>query len=294
MRTLLALLLLCSSASAQDFNWAFDDPFTWSVERPGDSASPVLDEPVRDTDVPSFVHRINVANRGGSGTFIAPGVFITCKHLFEGLRGYEVSIDGKSVEASVTLAPSHDVAIVQLGSGAAAVPVGDAAYMAECIAFGFGSETVHRGVISNDDTLSLYAGESGIEQGDSGGAVFCEGKLVGVIRGKNPANPLVCYFTPIQDVAALVAPFTQPSGAPLPAAEAADKPSITIAVADFVCPPCDTLKGYQWDAFNVTWQTGGAESYPQISWQDSRGVKRVLTGAYTPSRVMWSYRETMK
>lgn len=32
----------------------------------------------------------------------------------------------------------------------------------------------------------------------------------------------------------------------------------------------------------------------QISWQDSRGVKRVLTGAYTPSRVMWSYRETMK
>lgn len=70
------------------------------------------------------------------------------------------------------------------------------------------------------------------------------------------------------------------------------KPSITIALADFYCPPCEAVKAMNWTAFNVTWQTGGASSYPQISWQDSRGVKRVLTGAYRPDQVMWSYRRT--
>jgi thiol-disulfide isomerase/thioredoxin len=195
----------------------FSPPLHLSWEG-GETASPSNDSAVRGTEaLSSYVHRINVVNRGGSATCIAPGVFVTCKHLFEGLRGYQVNIDGHAVAASVTLSPSYDVAIVQLGSEAAAAPsaVGkfslSAPYMAECLAFGFGSETVHKGVISNDDTLSLYAGEGTIEQGDSGGAVFCDGVLVGVIRGKNPNNGKVCYFTPLKDVAALVAPFTPDS-----------------------------------------------------------------------------------
>lgn len=220
MRTLLALFVLCASASADDFRWNVEVPFfDWTLTVPeGGDASPSNDSAVRGTEaLSSYVHRINVVNRGGSATCIAPGVFITCKHLFEGLRGYQVSIDGQAVAASVTLSPSYDVAIVTLSSEAAAAPsaVGkfslSAPYMAECLAFGFGSETVHKGVISNDDTLSLYAGEGTIEQGDSGGAVFCDGVLVGVIRGKNPNNGKVCYFTPLKDVAALVAPFTPDS-----------------------------------------------------------------------------------
>lgn len=82
-----------------------------------------------------------------------------------------------------------------------------------------------------------------------------------------------------------------PATAP-PAAPAADKPSITITVADFYCAPCNQLKAMDWKDFNVTWAVGGAPAYPQISWQDARGVTRVLTGAYTPSRVMWSWKAT--
>lgn len=309
MRTLIALFLLAANVGAQEFNWAFDDPFAWKIG--GDPASLSKDSTVPGTDsgssvgqvsetpaLESFVHRINVVNRGGSATCIAPGVYVTCKHLFEGLRGYQVSIDGTAVAAEVTLSPTYDVAVIQVASGDVqkhrhiATSGGDL-YLAECIAFGFGSETVHRGFISNDDTLSLTS-EATIEQGDSGGAVFCDGELIGVIRGKNPANGRVCYFTPLKDVAALVAPFTPDAPALLGAPGADDKPKLRINIADFPCPPCDTLKGYEWDAFDVEWVTGGAESYPQISWLDSRGVRRVLTGAYSPSRVMWSLRETMK
>lgn len=305
MKTLLALipLLLAAPVGAQEFNWALDDPFTWQVtEKGGDPQSTggtdvTRSSAGRNSEAPaleSFVHRINVVNRGGSATCIAPGVYITCKHLFEGLRGYQVSIDGQAVAASVTMAPSHDVAVVVRidEASAASVDTGNAPYMAECLAFGFGSNTAHRGVISNDDTLSLHPGESGIEQGDSGGAVFCDGKLVGVIRGKNPDNDLVCYFTPLSSVASLIPASgavvdTQPSSATAPS-----KPSLRIALADFPCPPCDAVKAMDWSDFDVEWVTGGAESYPQISWLDKRGVRRVLTGAYTPSRVRWSWERT--
>lgn len=306
MRTLLALFVLCASASADDFRWAVEVPFfDWTLAVPeGGDASPSNDSAVSGKDARSFVHRINAANRGGSATCIAPGVFVTCKHVFEGLRGYQVSIDGQAVEATVELSPTHDVAVVRLQGDATTeltqvgkFALGSPEYMAECVAFGFGSETLHRGVISNDDTLSLYADQGTIEQGDSGGAVFCNGVLIGVIRGKNPNNGKVCYFTPLKSVAALVAPFSPDAASPAaPGADdnAVQKPAITINLADFPCPPCETLKGYDWSEFNVTWETGGAESYPQISWTDKRGVKRVLTGAYTPRRVMWSYRETAK
>lgn len=309
MRTLLALLLLAANVGAQDFNWALDDPFSWSITEKGG------DPDLRGTDVTSsgdgqesetppspesFVHRINVVNRGGSATCIGPGVYVTCKHLFEGLRGYQVSIDGQAVAASVTMAPSHDVAVVVIGDEASAASESASGrfslsapeFMAEHLAFGYGSETLHTGLVSNDDVLSLTS-EAGIQQGDSGGGVFANGTLVGVIRGKNPANPRVCYFTPLKDVAALVAPFS-PDAVPPADPGAESKPKLRINIADFPCPPCETLKGYSWDEFDVEWVTGGAPSFPQISWLDSRGVRRVLTGAYTPSRVKWSYDRTVE
>lgn len=314
MKTLIALLLLSVSASAQQFDWAITDdaPFSWSTTEKGGDLDLAADDPqslgtdvtgsgaVQDSEtaaLESFVHRINVANRGGSGTLIAPGVLVTCKHIFEGLSGYQVSIDGQAVAASVTLAPAHDVAIVRLGSEAAAAPFSaDApAYMSECLAFGFGSETLHRGVISNDGTLSLYADQGDIEQGDSGGAVFCDGKLIGVIRGKNPGNGKVCYFTPLSAVASLVAPFS-PAGGSYPNPPGAGKPSITIvSPATWDCQYCPGHRAQDWSDFNVTFeQRDGLPSYPCTEWTDNRGVIRRLYGKRTPSQVMWSYRETMR
>lgn len=263
------------------------DTGTEAHATPADVGDP---QPTAPASVSQYVHRINVADRGGSCVCIGPGVFVTCKHVFEGLRSFQVSIDGQAVAASVTFAPSHDVAIVRLGSetAAATVETGDAGYLASCTAFGFGSESEHTGTITNNDTLSLSDGE--IEQGDSGGGVFCDGKLVGVIRGKNPTNSRVCYFTPLSDVAALVAPFsrgTEPSD-PSPGAES--KPALTIRVAPFHCPPCEVMRGYDWSGFDVTWETGGTvqRGYPEASWKDSRGTLRWLSGAHTPNQVRWS------
>lgn len=225
-----ALLLLCL-LGGDDFRWAVERPsFSWSTRGGGhtSAASPQDAESSPTDGLSDYVHRINVANQGGSCVCIGDGVFITCKHVFEGVGVRDVRIDGQAVAASVTFAPSHDVAIVRLGSGAAAapllLPMGNIlprtetpAHMCECRAFGHGSEVIHTGVYSNDDTLSLMPGPGGITQGDSGGGVFCDGQLVGVIRGKNPGNSRVCYFTPLSDVAALVAPFSpeaEPEAAP--------------------------------------------------------------------------------
>lgn len=89
-----------------------------------------------------------------------------------------------------------------------------------------------------------------------------------------------------------VTPSTPPVATAPPAA-ADTKPAITITVAPFHCPPCNAVKAMDWSGFDVTWVTGGAVSaYPEISWKDKRGVKRILTGAYTPSRVRWSWERT--
>lgn len=69
-------------------------------------------------------------------------------------------------------------------------------------------------------------------------------------------------------------------------------PEITIRVAPFYCPPCNALKRMDWDGFDVHWEIGGADAYPQISWMDSDGTRRVLTGPYRPDQVRWSWERT--
>jgi hypothetical protein len=88
------------------------------------------------------------------------------------------------------------------------------------------------------------------------------------------------------------APFNPGAAVRHPTAPGADKPSITIHLADFKCPPCDVLKGYDWQDFDVTWVTGGADAYPSIAWHDKDGMRRVLRGAYSPWRVKWSWERT--
>lgn len=292
------ILLLALVGGDDGFKWAVDAPsFSWSVERSGDPASSLHDAEDRGTDAPSaFVHRIDVSNHSGSCVCIAPGVFVTAKHIFEGLSGYQVSIDGQAVAASVTFAPSHDVAIVQLGSETAAAPVeiGDAAYLANCTAYGMFSKTEHVGLVSNNDTLSLTS-DGAIAQGDSGGGVFSDGKLVGVIRGRNPENHRVCFFTPMAAVASLTAPFsreTAEASAPSPGADT--KPALTIiSPASWECVHCPGYVAQDWSQFNATKERrDGLPSYPCAEWTDKRGVIRRLYGAYTPSQVMWSWERT--
>jgi hypothetical protein len=88
------------------------------------------------------------------------------------------------------------------------------------------------------------------------------------------------------------APFNPGAAARLPTASGADK--LTIHMAPFHCPPCNTVKGYDWQGFDVSWVTGGADAYPTIAWFDKDGQRRVLRGAYSPKRVRWSFDRTME
>lgn len=101
-------------------------------------------------------------------------------------------------------------------------------------------------------------------------------------------------LSPNQFVAANrnAAPFNPGAAARLPTAPGADK--LTIHVAPFHCPPCEQVKRMDWQGFDVSWVTGGADAYPTIAWRDKDGVRRVLRGAYSPSRVRWSYNRTME
>lgn len=82
------------------------------------------------------------------------------------------------------------------------------------------------------------------------------------------------------------------SGAQPPVADPKSVAKIAIRCAPFHCPSCNKLKTFDWTGFDVDWQIGGADVYPEISWTDKRGVKRVLYGAYTPKQVRWSWEKT--
>lgn len=275
------IILLLALLGADEFQWqVLDAPaFSWSisdVKGGGPSDLPVQDAQGKATDgLSSFVHRIDAANHSGSCVCIAPGVFVTAKHIFEGLSGYQVSIDGQAVAASVTFAPSHDVAIVSLTSETAAAPVetGDAAYLANCTAYGMFSKTVHAGLVSNDNTLSLTT-DSGISLGDSGGGVFSDGKLVGVIRGRNPENHRVCFFTPMVAVAALIAPFSPETDSPS-APGADDKPVVQCFTQDN-CGPCRQSEQRDWSSekFAVAHSSEApswVQAFPCYYWKTKSG-----------------------
>lgn len=112
-----------------------------------------------------------------------------------------------------------------------------------------------------------------------------------VMSDGKPVKKTGKYANPNNVAVTPSAPFSPAAGSS-PSPPGADKPSITIHVADFACPPCEQVKRYDWRDFNVLWVTGGAASYPQIRWQDARGVTRVLTGAYRPDQVRWSWERT--
>lgn len=77
------------------------------------------------------------------------------------------------------------------------------------------------------------------------------------------------------------------------AAPGDSRPKITIHMAPFHCPACNTMKGYDWSGFDVTWETGGArKGYPEASWTDKRGWRRSTSGLHTPEQVRRVWEQT--
>lgn len=289
-------------------------------EKGGDLGSPAHDEPVRVTDDPSsFVHTIHVRNGNtggqGSATHIRGGVYLTCRHVFDRSVS-SVEVDGVPASGwSIASGPDFAVVRTKASSAAAALvntsPLSDGQSLRVV-----GQKTgLHAGELSPKRWSHGYRAvvcAVPTESGDSGAGVFNDaGELVGVHWGSS-GNEV--FFTPLSEVSSMIQPTpgSVAADAPVAAAEpfcdcdpctcancacgavSASKPSITIHVADFNCPPCDVLKGYDWQDFDVQWVTGGADAYPTIAWHDKDGVRRVLRGAYSPWRVRWSYDRTMQ
>lgn len=232
-------------------------------------------------DVGRFCHVLRVGRNGGSCECIGPRTYVSCQHVAS-VRGRVYVEIGESgpVAATVTPHATLDVAIIQLdqplaGHEAAPFSTEAPAYMAEATVCGMVSGQ-HTGFVSDNETLSLPRDQPGIQKGDSGGGVFVDGTLVGILRTRNPGNHQVCYFTPLSNVAALVAPFTpaafsadQPGDAP-----GADdnRPVVTVyATAGDWCDPCNTVKEWADDPdlpFRVQfiYDDPAHQSIPYIEW----------------------------
>lgn len=67
--------------------------------------------------------------------------------------------------------------------------------------------------------------------------------------------------------------------------------------ATWCCRWCEEMKAQDWSdmPFVVRFvKRDGFRSYPRTEWEDKTGKRWFLTGFYSPKRVLWSYRETMK
>lgn len=195
-------------------------------------------------DVSRFVHRILVnGTYGGSCVCIAPGVFATAKHIFNGVTLQSLAIDGRQVACNVQFG-NADVAIV-FSAGTpgspAGVALGELEAGSQVLLYGMTTQQQQPGrvVESRPGETQVRVDGVGITQGDSGGGVFTEdGRCVGVIsnfygvESKGTADKTRAYFAPLQSVAALVAPFS-------PAAAGAHNPSAppgAVSLSDFPSP----------------------------------------------------------
>jgi hypothetical protein len=208
-----------------------DDDLAQAPGAEADGAG-VESQPEPVADIKRFVHRIsrhgNGVTSGGSAVCLGGEKFLTNAHVVE--SGGYVSLDGKGVRATVQiLSPSqqHDLALVTVrGNTDEGVELSTdwSEHLAVATVIGFpgDSETarVTSGVVSDFDTVALGNDQPPVARGMSGGAVFVDGKLVGILRGYSgnrgvPENPRAAKFTALAQVATLVAALT---AAPQPAA----------------------------------------------------------------------------
>lgn len=214
-------------------------------------------EPPQNTahNLAAFVHRITMRNGhrlvSGSGVHVGDGVYLTCRHGFD--RGWSVEIDDRAVAAHVSWG-GPDFAVIRTQRPADhAAPISTDALADEQPLHLFGMTTgQHVGTLTPTRWTSGSRSalcDSAVDHGDSGGGVFTpDGRLVGIITAKDAAGAVETWFTPLAQVAALLAPFSPAAGSyPKPPGADNDIPSpCVLKFGATWCGPCRTEKISDW------------------------------------------------
>ena len=315
IRMLIACAILVASAVGADYSASLSPSPLPSLSS-GESAgrnylladTEVGDVEVSDDegaiDVSRFVHRIDVTSglvtNSGSCVCVGDGVLLTAKHNFSGLgSGYTIDIDGDAVAASVRFDAREDFAVVTVPAGVigfdpAEMNVEGPGYLDDAEMFGCKSGVIQGGIISNSTALSMPV-DAAVIRGDSGGGVFVDGKLCGIVTGCNPSNFSVCYFVSLATVKDLVATSSPEAAAHTPTAPGAandrgkaprkDHGVVYLQTArvsdrpeDMWCAPCNSLHdriekyGRENLPFELVVTTGGVRVPRMTWWSESRGT----------------------
>lgn len=144
---------------------------------------------------------------------IAPDRLVTVAHYLDDIRSLQslvLEVDGRNMPVTRHQRDAiNDLAILTVtGASLEHVEYRSPRYMESLQTYGPVSAEVKTGPCSDmylgdydvhEATVSLLPSESPVQQGDSGGAVFGEdGKLVGIIKARNPEETRVCKFVPIE------------------------------------------------------------------------------------------------
>lgn len=194
-----------------------------------ESPAPAI-EPV---DLSQFVYRIQVGNSHGSCVSIGGKKFVTCWHVVDAGGRQAVKIDGQWVRGQWQYDAARDVAVMTCDLERPGVDLSTdwSGHLAAATVVGLpGIEPAKQtslGFIADFDLVALETDQPVIAQGESGGGVFVEGKLVGVLRGFSsgadvPKNPLAARFTAFALVPSLFAPQA-PAAAATPAPQQSAK-----------------------------------------------------------------------
>lgn len=240
---ILGLLLLSAAMSAIEQPPTTAQETTPSVELekldithvapppPPDSGSAIPESPAPEpepVDLSQFVHRLTIGNAAGSCVSIGDGWYVTCLHVLNADRGNVLidGVDGGTPRAIRWGDNLRDVAVFRCNvvhpgarfgttlpeHGAAAVVIGLP---------GIGTDKqTGNGIVADWDMVSLASGEAVIQHGQSGGGVFVDGNLVGILRGYTqayqglPDNPRAAKFTPLFQVANFFPQETAEDGQP--------------------------------------------------------------------------------
>lgn len=149
--------------------------------------------PAAPFEAKPYVHRLQVGEWFGSGTYIGKGVFITCGHLFKDNPSFVIKIDGTQYGGRICTLYDVDLAWIEMKGIPADWPVAKARIMdipdgieVQCYGMESGEHMakVDRSTVFDNGSVwveTLKNGD-GVIPGDSGGGAFdAEGNLIGVI-----------------------------------------------------------------------------------------------------------------
>ena len=267
-------------------------------------------EPYVEFDPQHYVHKLTVNGNGrGSCVSLGGGRYVTAAHMFAGHKSFTLRINQTpiTVDGAVRLSPSADFAIFDCDLDLPGVPYSTElpAEGTDAICCGYGSIFTPRscvvGEYFDDEFLSqLVIQPHGIRGGDSGGGVFVDGQLVGVLHGYEGDDETRSLFCPLHNVAALLAPFSPDAEANTPAPGAEDNRPVWTVYTIPGCAPCHQMHGYDFTNCKVRVEfkeverhgvAGVPDLYPVSVWQVG-GMTRYRVGALSPDQVDWLWEAT--